>query len=277
MANCPNCGSSHIQLKKETDINWGRTIAGYALFGVVGGAVGAVTGEDRNVNACLDCGTSWKAKDLYKLLKLVEECTGAKLNLTREFDRYYVNWFLSKILANKNNGQGAEIKNYFYELLQVIEEYTGAKLNLSKKSDRLYMINFVEEIIPYIDKVREAEINANKHLENLRSQIKIKQSNSINFSGTIIGFLISIGGCVAVSTLIPSSNAQIVMFLPMLAGFIVDILYHILNKKSIEEKKKKEIENLQNNSIKDIKIAINNVEEDLNLKLKNFIDNNPFL
>ena len=53
MANCPNCGSNHIQIKQETDVNWGRAITGYALFGIVGGAVGAVTGEDRNVNACL--------------------------------------------------------------------------------------------------------------------------------------------------------------------------------------------------------------------------------
>ena len=30
MANCPNCGSSHIQLKQETDVNWGGAIAGYA-------------------------------------------------------------------------------------------------------------------------------------------------------------------------------------------------------------------------------------------------------
>ncbi len=66
MANCPNCGSNHIQLQRETNVNWGRAAAGWALFGVVGGAVGAVTGEDRNVNACLDCGTTWKAADVYK-------------------------------------------------------------------------------------------------------------------------------------------------------------------------------------------------------------------
>ena len=32
MANCPNCGSNHIQIKQETDVNWGRAIAGYAIF-----------------------------------------------------------------------------------------------------------------------------------------------------------------------------------------------------------------------------------------------------
>ena len=98
MANCPNCGSNHIQIKQQTDVNWGRAIAGYALFGVVGGAVGAVTGEDRNVNACLDCGTSWKAQDLYTLLQVIEKHTSKKLNLSIESHRLYMNNFISTII-----------------------------------------------------------------------------------------------------------------------------------------------------------------------------------
>ena len=97
MANCPNCGSNHIQIKQETDVNWGRAITGYALFGIVGGAVGAVTGEDRNVNACLDCGTSWKAEQLYKILQIIKECTGEKLNLAREHDPLYMNNFIYQV------------------------------------------------------------------------------------------------------------------------------------------------------------------------------------
>jgi len=97
MANCPNCGSGHIQIKQETDVNWGGAIAGYALFGVVGAAVGAVTGEDRNVNACLDCGKSWKAEDLFKLLQIIKDCTGAKLNLAIYRDRVYLNKFISEL------------------------------------------------------------------------------------------------------------------------------------------------------------------------------------
>ncbi|MDB9456826.1 hypothetical protein PN480_07395 [Dolichospermum circinale CS-1225] len=97
MANCPNCGSGHIQLKQETDVNWGGAIAGYALFGVVGAAIGAVTGEDRNVNACLDCGTSWKAEDLFKLLQIIKDCTGAELNLAIYHDRVYMNNFISEV------------------------------------------------------------------------------------------------------------------------------------------------------------------------------------
>jgi hypothetical protein len=97
MANCPNCGSDHIALKRETNVSWGRAIAGWALFGVVGGAVGAVTGEDRNVNACLDCGTSWKAADLYKLLEVIKMYTNNTVNLSQEKDRIYMDRFTSEI------------------------------------------------------------------------------------------------------------------------------------------------------------------------------------
>uniref|UniRef100_B8HYG7 Uncharacterized protein n=1 Tax=Cyanothece sp. (strain PCC 7425 / ATCC 29141) TaxID=395961 RepID=B8HYG7_CYAP4 len=100
MANCPSCGSDHIQLKRETDVNWGRAIVGLAVFGVVGGAVGAVTGEDRNVNACLDCGTSWKAKDLYELLQLIKKLTGIKLDLSKEEHRIFLDDFMSEFSAD---------------------------------------------------------------------------------------------------------------------------------------------------------------------------------
>jgi hypothetical protein len=97
MANCPTCGSSHIHLKRETNVSWGRAAAGWALFGVVGGAVGAVTGDDKNVNACLDCGTSWKAADLYKTLQIIKNTTGETLDLTREKDRLFMNSFIHEI------------------------------------------------------------------------------------------------------------------------------------------------------------------------------------
>ncbi len=67
MANCPNCGSSDIQLQTDSrqNINWGRAIAGWALFGVVGGAVGSLTGKGTSntitANVCLNCGTIWDA------------------------------------------------------------------------------------------------------------------------------------------------------------------------------------------------------------------------
>lgn len=97
MTNCPNCGSEHIQLRKNTNVDWGRAIAGYALFGIVGGAVGAITGEDRNANACLDCGTSWHAADLYKIRRIIKKFTKVDLDLGYEEDRFFLNDFIAEI------------------------------------------------------------------------------------------------------------------------------------------------------------------------------------
>ncbi|MEM8780097.1 MAG: hypothetical protein AAGF26_14730, partial [Cyanobacteria bacterium P01_G01_bin.49] len=97
MANCPNCGSSHIQIKNDTTVNWGRAVAGWALFGVVGGAVAAMTGEDKSANACLDCGTVWKAADLYKTLEIIEKTTNKKLDLSQNSDRQFMNNFMREI------------------------------------------------------------------------------------------------------------------------------------------------------------------------------------
>lgn len=115
MAHCPNCGSDHVQLKKETEVNWGRAAAGWALFGVVGGAVGAMTGEDRNVNACLDCGTSWKAADLYKTLQTIKSLTGETLNLVREEHREYMNSFMSEV--GPSLGAVSEIEKKYAKLI----------------------------------------------------------------------------------------------------------------------------------------------------------------
>jgi hypothetical protein len=87
MAICPNCGSEHITLKQETNVSWGRAVVGWALLGPVAGAVGAVTGEDRTVNACLDCGESWKAKELYGVLGHIRELIRVDLDLRIERDR----------------------------------------------------------------------------------------------------------------------------------------------------------------------------------------------
>ena len=99
MANCPNCGSTHIQLKKETNVSWGRAAAGWILFGAVGAAVGAITGEDRNANACLNCGTSWKAADLYNTLQKIEDLTGMVLDLSIKEHRVYLNDFMTNVVS----------------------------------------------------------------------------------------------------------------------------------------------------------------------------------
>ena len=109
MANCPNCGSPHIQDRRESNISWGRAVAGWALFGIVGGAVGGVTGDDRHVNVCLDCGTNWKASDLYKSREVLKSYTGIVLDLSEEKDRVCLNEFM-------------QIMEKFIDNLQKVEE-----------------------------------------------------------------------------------------------------------------------------------------------------------
>lgn len=91
MANCPRCGSESIQIKRDTNVDWGRAVVGTVLFGVVGGAVGAVTGEDRNANVCLNCGASWQASVLYEMLQFIKKETGKTLDLANDDERQFLN------------------------------------------------------------------------------------------------------------------------------------------------------------------------------------------
>jgi hypothetical protein len=119
MANCPNCGSEHIQLKTATEVNWGRALAGWALFGVIGGAVGAVTGNDRTANACLNCGTVYKAEDLFRLIQYIETLIEFRLDMSVEKDRFILNTFITDIqpliqkaeMANKSYEEGLTRNN----------------------------------------------------------------------------------------------------------------------------------------------------------------------
>ncbi len=97
MANCHNCGLEHIQLRKDAQVDWGRAAVGWALFGVVGGAVGAVTGEKKNVITCLNCGTTWQPEQLYQILQTVKKVAGIDLDLGRELDRIFANDFITQI------------------------------------------------------------------------------------------------------------------------------------------------------------------------------------
>lgn len=97
MAVCPKCGSSHITLTRDTEINWGRAIVGWAAFGIVGAAVAGVTGKDRNSVSCLDCWASWRAADVFSIVQLVKESTGKNLDLTLENHRFYLERFISEL------------------------------------------------------------------------------------------------------------------------------------------------------------------------------------
>jgi hypothetical protein len=111
---CPHCGSSSIESKTDThtkteqekQINWGRAVAGWALFGPVGGAVGGLTGKQQysttiqssNTSSyCLNCGTSWDPQNLYKLRESIKDLTGFEANLAKENHRIYVDNFINEM------------------------------------------------------------------------------------------------------------------------------------------------------------------------------------
>ena len=106
---CPQCGSSHITLKNDTNVSWGRAATGWLLFGPIGAAVGAVTGNDRNSNACLNCGESWKASDLYIILQTVKTLTGVELTLVHDSHRNYLKNFLTEVAPYSNKIEEVKI------------------------------------------------------------------------------------------------------------------------------------------------------------------------
>lgn len=111
---CPHCGSTSIESKTDTyikteqekTINWGRAVAGWALFGPVGGAVGGLTGKQQYSSTvqssntycyCLNCGTSWDPQNLYKLRESIKHLTGFEPNLAKENHRIYVDYFINEM------------------------------------------------------------------------------------------------------------------------------------------------------------------------------------
>ena len=215
MANCPNCGSDHIQIKQETDVNWGRAIAGYALFGIVGGAVGAVTGEDRNVNACLDCGTSWKAQDLYNIL-------------------------------------------------QVIEKYTGAKLNLARQRDRLYMNNFVSTIVPYLEIVGETDKKGEELIEKAKKEAQDKAYTGCGGFGCL--FLIF--------ALFGTASMGQYAIVGVILGIVVFIIASIIEMISMSRNEKNVEQAVESSKSKVVEMK-RQVEKNLLIEVRRFMNNNP--
>lgn len=128
MANCPECGSDHIQFVTETvglntqnkttsnvnvdkKINWGRAVVGGLLFGGVGAVIGATTGKNKEIHTgseystsfvdtkkytiCLDCGSEWNPQDIYNLFKLLQELNviEERLDLSKKENRLFLKRF----------------------------------------------------------------------------------------------------------------------------------------------------------------------------------------
>jgi len=192
MANCPNCGSNHIQLKQDSNVNWGRAVVGWALFGVVGGAVGAVTGDDRNVNACLDCGTSWKAADLHKLLQIIKKLTSLRLDLSEEVDRAIANDFIYEFSSDLEAISNIEMQGQrFIQEMQKESNDNAAKgcsfgcvvpiaLGMILPSIGSTFLGFLILILPIvgvtignqIDRAKKKSVE--QEIENINRETKIK-------------------------------------------------------------------------------------------------------
>lgn len=131
---CPNCGSSDIQLQRNVDqeINWGRAVAGWALFGIVGGAVAGATGNNREsfANTCLNCGTVWRAEDIYKIKELIRELTNFEINISIKQHRKFLNKFIN------------EISPYFQQIEELKKRQK--QLDIKKEDDKVrYYFNAV--------------------------------------------------------------------------------------------------------------------------------------
>jgi hypothetical protein len=94
---CPNCGSSHVTISTDTTVSWGRAAAGWILLGPIAGAVGAVTGDNRTSNRCLNCGESWKASDLYLVTQTIRNHIGFDVNLSMQAHRDFLNQFANEV------------------------------------------------------------------------------------------------------------------------------------------------------------------------------------
>lgn len=101
MANCPNCGSEHVQLTRDTNVSWGHAVAAWDLV-FVGMADMLIMeenrkGEDHNVNSCMNCGTSWKAVTLYATLQIIKQLTTLKLDLSMDNHRAFMKEVIPEI------------------------------------------------------------------------------------------------------------------------------------------------------------------------------------
>ena len=139
MAACPECGSSHIALSVESGVNWGRALGGWLLFGPIGGAVGSVTGERNHANQCLDCGTIWKAAELYQTLSLLKSQLGRPLDLASDDDRLMLRAFLADVSPIAQAGieaekRSAELRKKSDSLIRKAEDL--AKSSVSSPIDQ---------------------------------------------------------------------------------------------------------------------------------------------
>jgi hypothetical protein len=110
MATCPTCGSTDIHPTSERAVNVGRAAVGWALFGGLGGAVGAMTGKDKFANYCTECGSTWDAETIYNIKKVLRDWAEIELDFSQEQHRKFFGEILPFIQTQNRtqNEQGSE-------------------------------------------------------------------------------------------------------------------------------------------------------------------------
>lgn len=172
MANCPECGSDHIQFVTETvglntknnttsnvnvdkKINWGRAVVGGLLFGGVGAIIGATTGKNQEIHTgsgseysksfvdtkkytiCLDCGSEWNPQDIYNLFKLLQELNviEERLDLSKKENRLFLKNF-TMFLENEIEPMSNQILTEKEYLAHSLKSYLYNKCYQSIKNKK---------------------------------------------------------------------------------------------------------------------------------------------
>jgi hypothetical protein len=112
MTYCPNCGSGNIYLKRQTTF----------VYGAVGNrnSFVAAGGTDENYqNACMNCGHTWDAKELFNTLKLASGIVEQEIDLRYPKHRLFIQEL------------SQELSSYLYSEGKLQDEMNG-KMKASK-------------------------------------------------------------------------------------------------------------------------------------------------
>lgn len=83
MVYCPNCGSENIYLKCQTTFAYGG-VGNRNSFVAAGGT------DENYQNACMNCGHTWDAKQLFTILKLASGMIEQEIDLRYQLHRLYI-------------------------------------------------------------------------------------------------------------------------------------------------------------------------------------------
>lgn len=83
MTYCPNCGSGNIYVKRQTTFGYGA-IGNRNSFIAAGGT------DESYQNACMNCGHTWDAKELFNILKLASGIAEQEIDLRYPKHRLFI-------------------------------------------------------------------------------------------------------------------------------------------------------------------------------------------